>query len=168
MFEKFVRNKTDNEKNIIDELGDISKESLIKSQLSEFSKNYILNEAPENLSAEELNSKIEKSNKLYFNYAIRPKWTLLNFLFGKSESRPPNEVISKLKLFPFYSYYGDAITEFIKDNSLIFITRREVTGIIDETNKAIFTKLTNETSNLKIRSGHIPPQSGALFIGTSQ
>ncbi|MEO8208936.1 MAG: hypothetical protein ABI840_00130 [bacterium] len=152
MFENFVFEKIQEEKNVVQNIDELSKENILKSELSDFSKNYLTNDFSEEIDEGETLSRIEKSNKLYFNYAIRPKWTLLTFLFGNFESRPPNEIVKKLNVFPFYKFYTDAISDFIKSNSQIFVTKTEITSIIDETNKAIYERLTNDISNVKIKN----------------
>lgn len=152
MFENFVHGKIQKENAILHNLTEISKENILKSKLSEFSKKYLLYDYPVQPDESEFLTRIEKSNKLYFNFAIRPKWTLLTFLFGNFESRPPNEIINKLNVFPFYNYYTDAIKDFIKSNFQIFVTKGELTLIIDETNKAIYEKLTDNINNLKIKN----------------
>ncbi len=152
MYEKFVEGKTLSEKETVLDFDDVSEEKIIKSGLSDFSKNFILYDFKEDLNKDELISRVEKSNKLYFNYTIRPKWTLINFLFSNFESRPPGEIIKKLNVFPFYKFYADSISDFIKENFQIFITKKEITSIIDETNKVIHEKLTNDISGLKIKN----------------
>lgn len=152
MFDKFVQNKIDSEIVIADSIEPLSRDGIAKSNLSEFTKNYLLNETNEIPEREQMPSKIEKSNKLYLNYTLRPKWTLLTILFNNFESRPPSEIIRKLSLFPFYNYYGDSIRNFINDNFQIFVTKSEVTSIIDRTNKAIYEKLSVEINNAKVKN----------------
>lgn len=152
MFQEFVQNKIDREIEIVNGLDEITKEQLIKSSLSDFTKNYFLNEFDAHSGRDELAEQITKSNKLYFNYAIRPKWTLQTFLFRNFESRPPNDIFNKLNYFPFYKFYSDSIRNFINESSPIFVTRSELIRIIDNTNNTIYDKLTNEISNIKIKN----------------
>lgn len=152
MFEKFIEKKTLSEKEIILNLDAVSRENILNSDLSDFSKSYILYDFKEELSKDDLSSRVEKSNKLFFNYTIRPKWTLINFLFSNFESRPPNEILKKINIFPFYKFYTEAIEQFIRDNFQIFVTKNEMTSIIDDTNKAIYDKLVNDASGLKIKN----------------
>lgn len=159
MFEKFVLRKIDIENNVLQKLiesisegENITKKLILSSELSDFTKNYLMFDYSEKEGYEELSSKISKSNKLYFNYTIRPGWTLQTFLFNNFESRPPNDILKKINLFTFYSFYTEAIKDFISDNSQIFITKNEVTSIIDHTNKAIYEKLITEINNAKIKN----------------
>ncbi len=73
MFQEFVQNKIDREIEIVNGLDEITKEQLIKSSLSDFTKNYFLNEFDAHSGRDELAEQITKSNKLYFNYAISTK-----------------------------------------------------------------------------------------------
>ncbi|HMS32875.1 MAG TPA: hypothetical protein PKC91_02205 [Ignavibacteria bacterium] len=159
MFENFVFNKIENENLIFKELLEtipadehLTRMHILNSNLSDFTKNYLLYEFNERGTEEEFTQKISKSNKLYFNYTIRPKWTLQTFLFNNFESRPPSEIVKKLNLFTFYSFYSEAIKDFITDNFQIFITKGEVTSIIDHTNEAIRKKLTVDINNAKIKN----------------
>jgi hypothetical protein len=159
MIETFVINKINQEQKIFEDLWGslpvdekLTAEKIGKSSLSEFTKNYVLNVVDESGDRDEILDRIAKANKLRFNYAIRPKWTLITYLFGNYESRPPNDISKKLDLFPFYNFYIDSINEVIRDNFSIFITRNEVSMIIDETNKAIYRRLTTEINNAKIKN----------------
>jgi len=152
MFEKFVHGKISDENDIVRNLNEISRESIVKSNLSEFTKNFILNDFSGKRDVNTLLAKIEKSNRLYFNFAIRPKWTLLTFLFNNFESRPQKEILKKLDTFPFYKFYTDSISDFINDNFHIFTTKNEISALIDDTDKAIYKKLTTEITNQKIKN----------------
>jgi hypothetical protein len=152
MFEKFVNGKISSEYEIAEKLNDLSRESILKSSLSDFTKNFLINDFESIKDEVELKEIISKSNKLYFNYTIRPKWTLLTFLFNNFESRSPNEILKKLNYFPFYKFYSDSIKSYIEENSPIFVTKTDVQKIIDTTNNVILEKLNNEISNLKIKN----------------
>lgn len=152
MFEEFVEKKIESEIDIIKKLASLSKENILKSGISEFTKNFLLVEATVNLNEEALSKNIEKANKLYFNYALRPKWTLLAYLFNNFESRPPEDIIHKLDYFPFYKFYIDSINSFLKQNAQIFITKNEIRSIIEEADKVILEKLTSDITNDKIKN----------------
>ncbi len=159
MFESFVYKKIENENLVLKKLIEtipagehLTRIQILNSSLSDFTKNYLLYEFNEKGDNEEFIQKISKSNKLYFNYTIRPKWTLQTFLFNNFESRPPAEIVKKLNLFTFYTFYTEAVKDFITDNFQIFITKGEVTSIIDHTNEAIHKKLTGDINNAKIKN----------------
>lgn len=151
MFEKFVNGKIEYENEQVRGLSEITRESIIKSNLSEFTKNFILDDF-QKPDTDSILAKIEKSNKLYFNFTLRPKWTLLTFLFNNFESRPPKEIIKKLDTFPFYKFYADSISDFLNDNIQIFTTKNEISAVIDDTNKAIYDKLNTDITNQKIKN----------------
>ncbi|MBX7043665.1 MAG: hypothetical protein K1X85_12280 [Ignavibacteria bacterium] len=159
MIETFVLRMIEREKEACESLMNsvtagekITQESIYKSSLSEFTKNYLINMLEDADNQDEILDRITKAVKLRFNYAIRPKWTLLTYMFGSYESRPPSDISKKLELFPFYNFYIDSINDVLKDNFSIFITRNEVSLIIDETNKAIYRKLTTDINNAKIKN----------------
>ncbi|HMQ68945.1 MAG TPA: hypothetical protein PKC58_08135 [Ignavibacteria bacterium] len=159
MFENIVDSWTENESGILDNLykslkgGDyLNRIMILNSDLKDFTKNYLLYEFDEESSPEELRSRISKANKLYFNYALRPKWTLRTFLFNNFESRPPNEILKKLNIFTFYNYYSDSIKDAMKDNFQIFITKTELSSIIDSVNLTIYEKLSRDISSIKIKN----------------
>lgn len=152
MFEDFVNGKINSENEKADKLVDLSKESILKSNLSDFTKNFIINDFENIKDDDGLKEIISKANKLYFNYAIRPKWTLLTFLFNNFESRSPNDILKKLSYFPFYKFYSDSIKSYIEENSPIFVTKTEIKKIIDTTNHVILEKLNTDISNLKIKN----------------
>lgn len=159
MYEKFVLGRIETEQNIVNDLWESVlsgeknlKEAVISSSLSDFTKNFIINDLQENDDKDELRSRVERSNKLYFNYAIRPKWTMITYLFGTFESRPPADIIRKLNTFPFYNYYVESVKNFIKENSSIFVTKTEIGNVLDLTNKAVHEKLVTDISNIKIKN----------------
>ncbi|MBK8981519.1 MAG: hypothetical protein IPM38_04155 [Ignavibacteria bacterium] len=152
MFQEFVEKKIKKESDRLKFTGVISKELISKSDVSDFTKNYLLFYLTDETTSEDISSMVVKSNKLYFNYALRPKWTLINFLFNNFESRSPSEILKKLNLFPFYKYYTEAVSDFINDNSMIFITKAEIENIIDRTNLAIHKKLTVDITGQKIKN----------------
>ncbi|MFZ1322689.1 MAG: hypothetical protein WAT71_14115 [Ignavibacteria bacterium] len=152
MFLKFVDNKIKRETEQFADAKKITKDLISKREVSDFTNNYLLFYLTDDTKAEDIPAMINKANKLYFNYALRPKWTLINFLFNNFESRSPAEILKKLKLFPFYKYYTDAVSDFINDNSMIFITKGEIENIIDRTNQAIHNKLIVEITGQKIKN----------------
>lgn len=159
MFENIVDSWTEKESGIIDNLykslknGDyVNRIMILNSDLRDFTKNYLLYEFDEESTPEELKSRISKANKLYFNYALRPKWTLRTFLFNNFESRPPNEILKKLNIFTFYNYYSDSIKDAMKDNFQIFITKSELSSIIDSVNLSIYEKLSTDINSIKIKN----------------
>jgi hypothetical protein len=152
MFEEIVDSKYRQLKNITDKLKIISLEEIKKSDLPVFTVNFLCNEQQEINDRDTLNSLLEKSVKLNVNYSLRPKWTLVNYLFGSYDSKPADEILKKAEIFQFYRYYVDLITHHIKDHALMFITQEEVKALTDDANKVVLEKLVKETSGIKIKN----------------
>jgi hypothetical protein len=152
MFEEIVESKFRSLKSIAGGINNISIEEIRKSDLPAFAVNFIIAEQVEVNDINSLNSLLEKSVKLIVNYTLRPKWTIINYLFGNYDSKPADEIIRKTEVFNFYRYYVDLISNNIKDNSVMFITQEEVMDLIGEANKVVLDKLVKETSGIKIKN----------------
>jgi hypothetical protein len=87
---------------------------------------------------------LQKAVIFNINYVIKPKATLLKFLFGDVETRPADYINERLRYFQFYSYYTEHIIEFIAINSLYVISINQIEHLIDEVNKKIFTEISPE------------------------
>jgi hypothetical protein len=152
MFTKLVEETIAGEKAKVEDLEIYNKTSITSSDLAPAVKKFILNIQGSIDTKEQLNTLIEKAVKLNFNYTIRPKWTLLNFLFGNVESKSVKDIQNRIGIFQFYKFYTDLIWSYIQDNSLIIITRSQVESLIDEANHAIYDKLVNNISNVKVKN----------------
>ena len=60
--------------------------------------------------------------------------------------------LERVKIFQFYSYYTDLITDFINDTSISHITNSKVRELIDEVNSVLYEKLTSDVTSIKIRN----------------
>ncbi len=78
------------------------------------------------------------------NYVIKPRATLLKFLFGSTDARPTEYIIERLGYFQFYRYYTDAIIEFIQLHSPPVISISQVEKLINEINRKILTEISDE------------------------
>lgn len=152
MFEEIVEKKYKPLKEIADGLTVISSESIKNSDLPLYAINFLISEQAEISDRNLLNSQLEKSVKLIVNYSLRPKWTIINYLFGGFDSKPADEILRKSEVFRFYRYYVDLISNHIKDNALMFITQDDVKYLTDEANKVVLDKLINNTSSIKIKN----------------
>jgi hypothetical protein len=137
---------------IADNLPRITFEEIEKSKLPVFNKKFIFEEADEITDKKHLESLLDKSVKLNINYAVRPKWTLINYLYGGFDSKSADEVFKKAEIFQFYRFYSELILNYIKSNSPIFMTSAKVTEFIDETNIALFEKLNTNLTGLKVKN----------------
>ena len=89
---------------IADNLPRITFEEIEKSKLPVFNKKFIFEEADEITDKKHLESLLDKSVKLNINYAVRPKWTLINYLYGGFDSKSADEVFKKAEIFQFYRF----------------------------------------------------------------
>lgn len=152
MFEEIVEKKFKPLKDITDGLKVISPDTIKNSDLPTFAINFLLAEQTDINDKDSLNLMLEKSVKLIVNYSLRPKWTIINYLFGGYDSKPADEILKKSEVFRFYRYYIDLISNHIKDNALMFLAQEEVIYLINEANKVVLDKLVNNTSSVKIKN----------------
>jgi len=152
MIESLVINRLKREEKKIQSLESCSLSEIRKSSLASYVKNFIFVESKEIKDKEFLLYLIDKSVKLNLNYTLRPKWTLLNYLFGENESKPVEEVIKKVKVFQFYSFYTDLISDFIEESSISVITKGKTKELLDEANSVLYEKLITKTTSIKIRN----------------
>lgn len=152
MFESLVKEKTNSEKSKIRLLSPVSRNTVAKSDLSPFIKNFIFNETQEITESEYLDELIEKGVKLQFNFTLRPKWTLLNYVYGSIESKSDNEIRHKLKVFTFYKFYPDTILNYLDEETHLYVSRSKVELLLKDTNEVLYNKLTNEISGVKIKN----------------
>jgi len=152
MFEKLVKEKINSEKSKIRLLNPVSKESVRKSELEVFTKNFIFNETPEITESEYLDELIEKSVKLQFNFTLRPKWTLLNYIYGGIDSKSDGEIRHKLKIFTFYRFYPDTILNYLNEERHLYVSRSKIDLLLKDTNEVLYNKLTNDITGVKIKN----------------
>ena len=127
----------------------ITLRSIKESGLPPFIINFIdctLSDGQNSLSKKEFSQILNKAIVFNINYIIKPKNTLLKFLFGEVETRPVDFIRSRLDYFQFYGYYIDHITDFIDLNSPETISLNQVKHLIDEINAKILAEV-NDTSN---------------------
>lgn len=152
MFESLVKEKTNSEKSKIRLLSPVSRNTVAKSELSPFIKNFIFNETQEITESEYLDELIEKGVKLQFNFTLRPKWTLLNYVYGSIESKSDNEIRHKLRVFTFYKFYPDTILNYLDEETHLYVSKSKVELLLKDTNEVLYNKLTNEISGVKIKN----------------
>jgi len=152
MFENLVKEKINSEKKKVIGLFPVSRDIVRKSELSPFVKNFIFNETQEITENDFLDELIEKGVKLMFNYTIRPKWTLLNYVYGSMESKSDNELRHKLKVFTFYKFYPDTIINYIDEETHLYVSKNKVELLLNDTNEVLYNKLTTDISGVKIKN----------------
>ena len=152
MFENLVREKINSEKKKVIGLFPVSRDNVRKSELSPFVKNFIFNETQEITENDFLDELIEKGVKLMFNYTIRPKWTMLNYVYGSMESKSDNELRHKLKVLTFYKFYPDTILNYLDEETHLYVSKGKVELLINDTNEVLYNKLTTDISGVKIKN----------------
>lgn len=152
MFADILENKINTTREIISGMKDFSPESITSSKLDEFTKSFVLHETAIISDANELLALAEKSARLEINYALRPKWTLLNYLFGPLESKPASEILKKLEIFPYYTYYSDIIRALCEEDIQVSIRSLQAENLIIEANIILFEKLTSDITSLKVKN----------------
>jgi hypothetical protein len=85
------------------------------------------------------------------NYVIRPKYSILRFLFGEVETRPAELITRRLKYFQFYGYYINQIAEFMNVNSIEVVSNTHIERVIDEVNRKISEEISEHSGNFSHR-----------------
>jgi hypothetical protein len=80
------------------------------------------------------------------NYVIKPKNTLLKFLFGEYETRPADYIQERLGYFLFYNYYINHIENFINLNSPETVSVNQVEHLVNVVNKQILDEISNPSN----------------------
>ncbi len=152
MFENITEKRTREAAAVIDKLKDYTYESVINSDLSEFVINFTISDSSNYGSKEALLKSADKAVKLFINYTLRPRWTLLNYIFGSVDSKPSADILRKVEIFTFYHYYLELVRSIASDNEQISVKRITVESALESVNKDIYEKLTTDISSLKIKN----------------
>jgi hypothetical protein len=152
MFEKITENRINEALIVVNNLGGYDYESIVNSNLGDFTKNFVLLENNNYNTKDALMKSVEKSVKLLINYTVRPKWTLLNYIFGSIDSKPSREIMNKVEIFTFYHYYLEMIRSIASDNEQVSVKKLNVESALDSINKDIYEKLTSDITSLKIKN----------------
>lgn len=144
MFEEFAKKKFDEYIQLIpSNTGFISLQEIRHSNLPPYIINYFECSLEQKLPVNKkvIEELLNKGIVLYINYVIKPKQTLLKFIFGSLESKPVDIVSKKLRYFQFYNYYIQQINNFISVNQPLFVSSEQVKTIINDVNKKIFQEI---------------------------
>ncbi len=93
------------------------------------------------ISKKEFEQLLKKAIVFNINYIIKPKTTLLKFLFNDVETRPADNIRDKLNYFQFYGYYINHINDFLTLNSPDTVSVNQVKHLIDEVNSKILSEI---------------------------
>lgn len=117
-----------------------------ESGLPAFILNFIDCSLPDNKSFIEKNEfegLLNKAIVFNVNYIIKPKNTILKFLFGDVETRPVEFINRRLAYFQFYGYYVNHINDFISMNSLEVLSVNQIEHIINDINNKLLEEISD-------------------------
>ena len=150
MLQDFTQKKTDDYLKIVNFHEDnITLRSLKESGLPPFIINFFDCTIPKgktHLSRKEFEQTLNKAIVFNINYIIKPRGTLVKFLFGEVETRPLQFIRDRLGYFQFYGYYVSHISDFLNLNTPETVSVNQVKHLIDEINSKILAEV-NDPSN---------------------
>lgn len=150
MLQDFVKKKFNDYSNLVEfSAGETSFRKIRLSNLPAFIINffeYSLDSKDAPLDTKEFEILLNKAIIFNVNYIIKPKHTLLKFLFGDVETKPVEYITGRLGYFQFYGYYITHIADFISLNSLEIVSVNQVEHIINDVNKRLFEEI-NDPAN---------------------
>lgn len=151
MFQDFAKRKFNDYLALLEfPAGRISFGHLRKSPLPPFVINffeYYISDKNTPLNKNDFEEILHKAIVFNINYIIKPKNTILKFLFGDVETRPVHFIKERLKYFQFYGYYVTQIMDFINVNSLEVVSSSHAEHLINEVNKKIFEEISGKGSD---------------------
>ncbi len=152
MFEQIIDKRYKTEIKNIEFLSDYTSQGIFNSKLDPFTKSFLSVEAGNIKSRSELENYIGKAIRLQINYTIRPKWTILNYIFVDKDSQLPEVITSKISIFKFYRYYEEAINAYLKEVTTLTVMRSSIKEIIDDTDSMIHDKLLTNPTAIKTKN----------------
>ncbi len=129
--------------------GRITFERIWGSTLPPFITSFLENYIPKHnipLDKNDFEDLLNKAIVFNINYIIKPKNTLLKFLFGERETRPAAYILNRLKYFQFYGYYISNIEDFIAVNSLEVVSYNQIEHLLNEVNRNIYEEISGRQS----------------------
>jgi hypothetical protein len=150
LFEDFAKKKFTDYTSLIQPAGgNIYLKQIRNSSLPPFIINFFEHSYPVQhniLTEAEFENTLNRAVIFNINYVIKPKNTLLKFLFGDVETRPADYIRERLGYFLFYNYYIDHIENFIILNSPVTVSANQVEHLINVVNKQIFAEISNPSN----------------------
>lgn len=77
------------------------------------------------------------SVSFHINHIVRPKFTLVKFLFNKEEEKSTHDIKLLLNNFYYYDYYSDLIIKYLEKKKIEKLLREEFEEIYDKIDKLI-------------------------------
>jgi hypothetical protein len=150
MLQDFVKKKFSDYRQLVEfSGGNTSLRKIRQSGLPAFIINFYecsLNSAEAPVDKKEFDEILNRAVIFNVNYIIKPKNTILKFLFGEVETRPVEFIRARLGYFQFYGYYINHIDDFITMNSLEVVSINQIEHIIDDINSKLLEEI-NEPAN---------------------
>lgn len=151
MFQDFAKRKFDDYLALLEfPAGRISFDNLKNSSLPPFIISFIEYYIPNRnipLDKKDFEEILNKAIVFNINYIIKPKNTILKFLFGDLETRPVRFIEERLCYFQFYGYYTSQIEDFININSLEVVSFNQIEHLLSEVNRKIYEEISVPGSN---------------------
>lgn len=151
MFRDFVKKKFDDYLALLEfPAGRVSFSQIRNSSLPPFIISFLEYYIPSHnipLDKKDFEQVLHKAIVFNINYIIKPKNTILKFLFGDVETRPAHFIRNRLRYFQFYGYYVMQIEDFIDVNSVEVVTYNQIEHLINEVNKKIYEEITVPGNN---------------------
>jgi hypothetical protein len=145
MFQEFAKRKFDDYLKLIEfPAGRVSFSQIKTSELAPYIVNFLeffITNKNLPIDKKDFEEILNKAIIFNINYVIKPKNTILKFLFSEVETRPVEFIRNRLKYFQFYSYYTDQIITFIEINSLEMVSSNQITQLIDDINEKILEEI---------------------------
>lgn len=150
MFQDFANRKFRDYMSMLEfPAGRITFERIWGSALPPFITSFLENYIPKHnlpLDKKDFEDLLHKAIVFNINYIIKPKSTLLKFLFGERETRPAAFILNRLKYFQFYGYYITNIEDFIAVNSLEVVSYNQIDHLLSEVNRNIYEEISGRHS----------------------
>lgn len=150
MFQDFAKRKFRDYMSMLEfPAGRITFERIWNSTLPPFIISFLENYIPKHnapIVIKDFEELLDKAIVFNINYIIKPKNTLLKFLFGELETRPANFILNRTKYFQFYGYYITNIEDFIAVNSLEVVSYNQIEHLLNEVNRNIYDEISGRSS----------------------
>lgn len=148
MFQDFAKRKFRDYISMLEfPAGRITFERLWNSSIPPFIISFLENYIPKHniaIDKKEFEDLLNKAIVFNINYIIKPKNTLLKFLFGELETRPVSFIQNRLKYFQFYGYYITPIEDFISVNSLEVVSYNQFEHLLNEVNRNLYVEISGK------------------------
>jgi len=150
MFQDFANRKFRDYMSMLEfPAGRITFERIWGSTLPPFITSFLENYIPKHnipLDKKDFEDLLNKAIVFNINYIIKPKNTLLKFLFGELDTRPAAYILNRLRYFQFYGYYISNIEDFIAVNSLEVVSYNQLEHLLNEVNRNIYEEISGRQS----------------------